>query len=196
MIFNTNIWLPLTTKIGQAVRSALVSKRLTNSLALSLYAWPSTGRSALHAYRSVATLQASEGESPLLVVTCSTQHFRGPPGCLLKVPSCPEPCRDVTKRCTAWWAGAAWFIRLMWPKRECLLRLIASFMDGSCERVATSTFVTNSYQKMPSIRLWFVIWKNSSLFPIISFFICFRLLILRTVYSNGLTSICRLGHFK
>jgi len=37
---------------------------------LSLYAWPSTGRSALHADRSVATLQAPEGESPVLVVTC------------------------------------------------------------------------------------------------------------------------------
>jgi len=142
------------------------------------------GRSALHAYRSVATLQASERESPVFVVTCSTQHFRGRPGCLLKVPSCPEPCRDVTKRCRAWWAGATWSIRLTWPKRECLLRLIASFIDGSCERVVTSTFVTNSYQKMPS--LWFVIWKNSSLFQIISFFNCFRLSVLHTVYSNGL----------
>jgi len=46
-------------------------------------------------------------------------------------------------------------------QRECL-RLIASFLDGSCERVATSTFVTNSYQRMPSIRLWFVMWKASS----------------------------------
>jgi len=35
-------------------------------------------------------------------------------------------------------------------------------MNGSCERVATSTFVTNSYQRMPSIRLWFVILKASS----------------------------------
>jgi len=35
-------------------------------------------------------------------------------------------------------------------------------MGGSCERVATSMFVTNLYQRMPSIRLWFVIWKASS----------------------------------
>jgi len=34
----------------------------TYTHALSLYAWPSTGRSALHADRSVAKLQASEGE--------------------------------------------------------------------------------------------------------------------------------------
>jgi len=135
----------------------------STTVSLSVYTWPSTGRSALHADRSVATLQASEGESSMLVVTCSTQHFLGWPGCLLQVPNCPEPCRDVTERCRAWCAGAAWSIRLTWLKRECLLRLIASFMDGSCERVATSTFVTNSYQKMPSIRLWFVIWKASSL---------------------------------
>jgi len=111
---------------------------------------------------SLPTLLAPEGESPVLVVTCSTQHFRGRPGWLLQVPNCPEPCRDVTERCRAWWAGAAWSLRLTWPKRECLLRLIASFMDSSCDRVATSTFVTNSYQRMSSIRLWFVIWKASS----------------------------------
>jgi len=46
-------------------------------------------------------------------------------------------------------------------QRESLLWLIASFMGGSCERISTSTFVTNSYQKMPSIRLWFAIWKAS-----------------------------------
>jgi len=28
---------------------------------------------------------------------CSTQHFRGRPGCLLHVPNCSEPCRDVTE---------------------------------------------------------------------------------------------------
>jgi len=128
----------------------------------TLYTWPSTGRIALHAHRSISTLQASEEESPVLVVTCSTQHFCGRPGCLLQVSNCPEPCHDMTERCRAWWAGAAWSIRLTWPKRECLLWLIASFMDGSCERVATSTFVTNSYQRMPSIRFWFVIWKASS----------------------------------
>jgi len=121
---------------------------------LSLYAWPSTGGSALHADRSIATLQASGGESPVLVVTCSTQHFRGRPGCFLQVPNCPGPCRDVTESCRTWWTRAAWSIRLTWPKRECLLRLIAFFMDGSCERMATSSFVTSSYQKMPSIRLW------------------------------------------
>jgi len=66
---------------------------LSLSLSLSLYAWPSTGRSALNSDRSVATLQASEGESPVLVVTCSTQHFRGRPGCLLRVSNTPEPCR-------------------------------------------------------------------------------------------------------
>jgi len=49
----------------------------------------STGRSALHADRSVATLLASEAESPVLVVTCSIQHFRGRPGCLLQAPNCP-----------------------------------------------------------------------------------------------------------
>jgi len=27
----------------------------------------------------------------VLVVNCSTQHFRGRPGCLLQVPNCPEP---------------------------------------------------------------------------------------------------------
>jgi len=37
----------------------------------------------------------SEGDSPVLVVTCSTQHFRGWPGCLLQVSNCPEPCRDA-----------------------------------------------------------------------------------------------------
>jgi len=94
---------------------------------LSLYTWPSTGRSVLHADRSVATLQALKGESPVLVVTCSTQHFCGRPGCLLQVSNCREPCRDVTERYRAWWAEAAWSIRLTWPKRECLLRLIASF---------------------------------------------------------------------
>jgi len=51
------------------------------------------------------------------------------------------------QRCRAWWTGAAWSIRLTWPKRECLLRFIASFMDGSCDRVATSTFVANSYRR-------------------------------------------------
>jgi len=59
---------------------------LSLSLSLSLYAWPSTGRSALHVDWSVTTLQASEGESPVLVVACSTQHFRGRPGCLLQGP--------------------------------------------------------------------------------------------------------------
>jgi len=128
----------------------------------SFYAWPSTGRSALHADRSVTTLHASEGESPVLVVTCSTQHFCRWPGCILQVPNCPEPCHDMTERCRAWWAGAVWSICLTWPKRACLLRLMASLMDGSCERVATSTFVTNSYQRMLSICLWFVMWKVSS----------------------------------
>jgi len=104
---------------------------------LSLYAWPSMGRSALHADLSFATLQASEGERPVLVVSYSTQHFRGRPGCLFQVPNCPEPCRDVTERCRVWWTGAAWSIRLSWPKRECLLRLIPSFMDGSCETAGT-----------------------------------------------------------
>jgi len=135
---------------------------IRHSYIISLYAWPSTGRSAIHADRFVATLPAPEWESPVLVVTCFIQHFRGRSGCLLQVPNCPEPCRDVTERCRVWCAGAAWSIRLTWPKTECLFRLIASFMDGSCERVATSSFVTNSYQKMPSIRLWFVIWKASS----------------------------------
>jgi len=54
-------------------------------------------------------------------------------------------------------------------QRECLLRLIASFLHGSCKRVATSTFVTNSYQKMLSIRLWFVIEK-----PPVSLYISFQ----------------------
>jgi len=112
---------------------------------LSHNAWPLTGRSAVHADRSVTTLQASEGESAVLVVTYSTQHSRRRPGCLLQVSNCPEPCRDVTERCRAWWAGAAWSTRLTWPKREYLLRLIVLFMDGSCERVVISTFVTNSY---------------------------------------------------
>jgi len=31
------------------------------------------------------SLSASEGESHVLVATCSTQHFRGRPGCLLQV---------------------------------------------------------------------------------------------------------------
>jgi len=126
---------------------------------LTLYAWLSTGRSALHADRSIATLQASEGE-PCARGDLLHPAFLRTTCCLLQVPNCPEPCRDVTETCRAWWAGAAWSIRVPWPKRECLLWLIASFMDGSCERVATSTFVTNSHQRMPSIRrLWFVIWK-------------------------------------
>jgi len=79
----------------------------------------------------------------------------------LVVPNCCEPCYDVMERCRAWWTGAAWSIHLTWPKRVCLLWLIASFMDGSCERVATM-FVTDSYQKVPSIHLWFIIWKASS----------------------------------
>jgi len=85
----------------------------------------------------------------VLVVTCSTQHFRRRPGCLLEVPNCLERCRDVTERCRAWWAGAAFSIRLTWPKQES--PLTASFIGGSCETVATSSFVTNSYQRMPSI---------------------------------------------
>jgi len=91
------------------------------SLSLSLSAWPSTGRSARHADRSIATLQASEGESPVLVVTCSIQHFRKRPACLLQFWNCPEPCRDVTERCRAWWAGAVWSIHVTWPRRECHL---------------------------------------------------------------------------
>jgi len=144
-------------------RAVFVFASISIYLSLSLCALDrrQTDRSALHVHLSVATLQASEGESPVLVVTCSTQHFRGRPGCFLQVSNCSEPCRDVTERCRAWWAGAAWSIRLTWPKR-CLLRLTASFMDGSCERVATSTFVTNSYHWMPSLRLWFVKWKASS----------------------------------
>jgi len=66
---------------------------------------------------SDATLQTPEGESHAFVVTCSIQHFRRRPGCLLQVPNCPEPCHDVTERCRVWWAGAAWSIRLTWPKR-------------------------------------------------------------------------------
>jgi len=65
------------------------------------------GFSTLRADPSVATLQASEGESPVLVVTCSTQHFRRWRGCLLQVSNYPEPCRVVTERCRAWWTGAA-----------------------------------------------------------------------------------------
>jgi len=61
----------------------------------------------------------------------------------------------------AWCAWAAWSIRLTWRKRECLLRLIASFM-GSCERMATFSFVTNSYPRMPNIPFWFATWKASS----------------------------------
>jgi len=72
-------------------------------------------RSALHANRSIATLQASEGESPVIVVTCSTQHFRGRPGCLFQVHTDLKPV--VTwQRCRAWWAGAAWSILLKWTK--------------------------------------------------------------------------------
>jgi len=64
----------------------------------------------------------------VLVVASSTQHFRGRPGCLLQVPNRPEPCRVVTEWCRVWWAGADLSIRLTWPKRECLIRLIASFI--------------------------------------------------------------------
>jgi len=119
--------------------SSLFAKRVL-SLSLRLTV---DGYSALHADRFIATLLA-HWESPVLVVTCSTQRFRGWSGCLLQVPNCPEPCHVVSERCRAWWAGSAWFICLTWPKKECLLWLIASFMDGNCERVETSSFMTNS----------------------------------------------------
>ena len=47
------------------------------SYALRLHARPSTGRSAFHADRSVAALQASGRERPVSVVICSTQHSLG-----------------------------------------------------------------------------------------------------------------------
>jgi len=99
---------------------------------------PSTGRSALHADRSVATLKAPERESPVLLVTCSTQRFRGWPGCLLQVPNCPGPVvtwqRDVVLGGQEQPGPYAWR-----GQRECL---IASLMDGSCKRVALYSFVT------------------------------------------------------
>jgi len=106
------------------------------------------------------TNHSSEGEpcarGDLLHPAFSWMTWLSPPGAKLS-----EPCRDVTKRCRAWWTEAAWSIRLTWPNRECL-RLIVSFIDGSCEGLATSTFVTNSYQRTLSVRLWFVVWKASS----------------------------------
>jgi len=134
----------------------------TASLSISLSLSALNRRQVVAPFMLTDPSQHSKHQKKRVMCSCSTQHFRGRPGCFLQVSNCPEPWRDETERCRAWWAGAAWSTRLTWPKRECLLRLIASFMDGSCKRVATSTFVTNLYQRMPSIRLWFVIWKASS----------------------------------
>jgi len=74
-------------------------------------------------------------------------------------------CQAVLSRFLSWLKSVGLGgqeLVLTWPKRECLLRLIASYMDGSKKRVAMSSFVTYWYQRMPSIRLWFVIWKASS----------------------------------
>jgi len=100
-------------------RSPLVTVRIIHH---SLYAWPSTGRSGLHADRSVASLQASEGR-----VLCSwwpapPSIFRWP-GCLLQVSNCPEPCHDVTERHRAWWAGA-------WSGKEKVSPPTYSFIYG------------------------------------------------------------------
>ena len=132
------------------------------------HAWPAVGRSALHADRSVAALQASGRESPASVAICSTQHLQGRPRGLLHVPSCPKPCRVVTERCRAWCAGAAWSMRLTWSKRACLRWLMVLIMGGSSDSLATSSFLTKSYQWIPSIRLWFIIRKPWS-FTALSF---------------------------
>jgi len=130
---------------------------------------PSTTDGALFQFiflSILAYVRDSDASCKGKLVTWSSKRAQcswwpAPPN-IFQVPNCPEPCHDVTERCRAWWAGAAWSIRLTWPKTECLLRLISSFMDSSCEKVATSLFMTNLYQRMPTICLWFVVWKASS----------------------------------
>jgi len=101
-----------TKVIWQRLHYMTLHDRLTDGQTDRQTLWTSVTVASNAASMSVATLQASEGESPVLVVTCSTQHFRGRPGCLLQVSNCPEPWCDVTERCRAWWAGAAWSICL------------------------------------------------------------------------------------
>jgi len=69
--------------------------------------------------------------------------------------------RDVRR---AWWARAAGSIRLKWPKRVSpptySFIYVRQLWEGGDFHVSIG--LTNSYQKMPSIRIWCIIWKVSS----------------------------------
>jgi len=144
--------------IWQRLHYMTLHDRLTDGQTDRQTLWTSVTVASNAASISVATLQASEGESPVLVVTCSTQHFRGRPGCLLQVSNCPESCHDVTERCRAWWAGAAWSIRLMWPKR--VSSATYSFIHGQCESKCTK--LCSICNALVSSRTWNKLQDNTN----------------------------------